>query len=429
MKIGKFAKNFNIPISTVRYYIDMGVLIPNKNNSQYIFTLNDLTEMEIILELKGLRFSLDEIRDFLQILRLYDNRDVDMYTHLLNLYNNKKSQLSTELIKIKKILEIINEKIKECKKTKTNQSTNGGIPLSFISYLACPKCGNSFTLEQVTIQGSFINYGNLHCACNYHAKIENGILLINDEKNMTYYQYMLDTYKEVENKLDFMLFLDMKNINNHMSAYMQKAYEWIDKTIATTKPNNKVILIPDTSSHFLYKNVNSPYFENALIIILGSSKELIESNKYHINSISPNLNIIYVANTLQELPIQKHSIDLWIDCYSSFNFSFFYKYPLIEKFNDYLTQDAYIIGTTNYYKIGSKSIKNINNIYPDSSKSYCLLSNFKSILNEYNFKTYKDEIIGSCKNPGEFFDYHVPGEEMFLYAFSAQKQLSPSKQT
>lgn len=156
MKIGKFAKNFNIPISTVRYYIDMGVLIPNKNNTQYLFTPNDLNEMKIILELKELRFTLDEIRDFLQILRLYDNRDVDMYSHLLSLYDNKKNQLSAELTEIKKTIQIINEKIKECKIIKRNQNNYRGIPLSFISYLACPKCGIPFTLDQVKIHENFI---------------------------------------------------------------------------------------------------------------------------------------------------------------------------------------------------------------------------------------------------------------------------------
>lgn len=233
---------------------------------------------------------------------------------------------------------------------------------------------------------------------------------------------MIDTYKQNENNLDFVLFLDMKNVDNQMSAYMQKGYEWMDKIILTAKPDNKVILIPDTASHFLYKNVNSPYFKDAFIIILGSSKEIIESTRYHIESVSQNLNIIYIANTLQDLPIRKQSIDLWIDCYSSYNFSFFYPYPLIGKYKEYFTEDAYIIGATIYYKSGAKSLQNIKVIYPNAIESYCLLPHFKSTLNENDFIIYKDEIVGISKNPGEFFDYHIPGEQMFIYTFQAQKQ-------
>ncbi|MES9738926.1 MerR family DNA-binding transcriptional regulator, partial [Peribacillus frigoritolerans] len=35
MKIGPFAKLFHVTTDTVRYYIEQGLLIPDKKNTQY----------------------------------------------------------------------------------------------------------------------------------------------------------------------------------------------------------------------------------------------------------------------------------------------------------------------------------------------------------------------------------------------------------
>ncbi|MFP3415761.1 MerR family DNA-binding transcriptional regulator, partial [Bacillus sp. SIMBA_074] len=35
MKIGAFAKQFDVSIDTVRYYIDLGLLVPVKQKTQY----------------------------------------------------------------------------------------------------------------------------------------------------------------------------------------------------------------------------------------------------------------------------------------------------------------------------------------------------------------------------------------------------------
>lgn len=62
MKIGEFAKKYDIPISTVRYYIDENLITPKKNGAQYDFSKYNEFEMQILVDLRESAFSLEEMR-------------------------------------------------------------------------------------------------------------------------------------------------------------------------------------------------------------------------------------------------------------------------------------------------------------------------------------------------------------------------------
>ena len=62
MKIGEFSKKFNVSVSTVRHYINLGLLVPEKDGFQYRFTASDCKEMEIIISMKDAGFNLNELK-------------------------------------------------------------------------------------------------------------------------------------------------------------------------------------------------------------------------------------------------------------------------------------------------------------------------------------------------------------------------------
>ena len=72
MKIGEFAKKYDVPISTVRYYIDEELLTAKKNGAQYDFDEINEFEMQILLDLRESAFSLEEMRRFINISRVFD---------------------------------------------------------------------------------------------------------------------------------------------------------------------------------------------------------------------------------------------------------------------------------------------------------------------------------------------------------------------
>lgn len=63
-KIGEFSKIVNIPVRTLRYYDDYGILKPSKIDDftgYRYYTDDDILECEYIMLLKALNFTLDEI--------------------------------------------------------------------------------------------------------------------------------------------------------------------------------------------------------------------------------------------------------------------------------------------------------------------------------------------------------------------------------
>jgi len=66
-KIGEFSKIVNIPVRTLRYYADIGVLVPNKVDVYTRYKYYDDTDIitcEKIKLLKALNFSLEEIKRY-----------------------------------------------------------------------------------------------------------------------------------------------------------------------------------------------------------------------------------------------------------------------------------------------------------------------------------------------------------------------------
>lgn len=97
MRIGPFARRFGVPQSTIRYYIQRGILIPEQRNGQHLFPESCISDMERVMEFKRLQFSLDDILELLTLHRKFNlsqKSDVDAYMLLLA---RQKKRLQEEL--------------------------------------------------------------------------------------------------------------------------------------------------------------------------------------------------------------------------------------------------------------------------------------------------------------------------------------------
>ena len=61
MRIGKVSEIYHISADNLYYYINYGLLVPPRPKGQYVFDQATLKDLEWILELKELDFSLREI--------------------------------------------------------------------------------------------------------------------------------------------------------------------------------------------------------------------------------------------------------------------------------------------------------------------------------------------------------------------------------
>src|SRR5690606_25036672 len=113
MRIGAFAKKHNISVDTVRYYLDLQLLLAEKDGAQYRFTEEDSKDLKEIMELKKLKFSLGEIQKILTYKRLASNKAIDFKEHFMEFLEEKKRELLSKKEELDEILNFINGKIEE----------------------------------------------------------------------------------------------------------------------------------------------------------------------------------------------------------------------------------------------------------------------------------------------------------------------------
>ena len=97
MKIGEFARVCNVTKDTVRYYVNIGLLIPKMQGSQMSFEEREYADFNYIQKLKGMRFNIKEIRAFLYLRRMSNMIEPATIDECVKLLEDKKECLTVEL--------------------------------------------------------------------------------------------------------------------------------------------------------------------------------------------------------------------------------------------------------------------------------------------------------------------------------------------
>lgn len=111
-RIGEFSKLTNISVKTLRYYNEIGLLIPEEvdiySNYRY-YGKRNIEEIKIITKLKSVGFSLEEIKNNWNNFtdEVYKQKQIELEKELGNL-----SEKINELEKMRKELQMKNIKVK-----------------------------------------------------------------------------------------------------------------------------------------------------------------------------------------------------------------------------------------------------------------------------------------------------------------------------
>ena len=104
-KIGEISKLYNIGADSLRYYEDLGVLKPRRDENGYrMYSIGDIRTLNILRELRSIGFSIKEIKEHL---KNYDvAQTLDMFAEATERINQRQEEL--EQIK-RNVLERIEE--------------------------------------------------------------------------------------------------------------------------------------------------------------------------------------------------------------------------------------------------------------------------------------------------------------------------------
>lgn len=404
MKIGKFSEINKLSIDTIRHYMNLDLILPSKNGTQYEFDEACQKDLEDILIFKSMGFELKEIKSIFYYKRLASLTQYEENEYYKEIFENKYEEIDSEIELLLKNRAVLDEKISEISSKSTMAKRKIGIDIKVISNLCCVKCREELSLVDGIIENNQVINGNLKCDCGEEYIIDDGILIVGNSKEAT-------------EEISYTRIIDY--INNTSQVYldtMYKGHELLYKNINLKEYGNRTILelgsglgfsirmmykdIPTTSTYIAVDhNINAHRF-------LKSTLERAEEKK----------NIVFICSDFLNIPIKDNRIDVLLDFSGSSNYGFNHENFLLNSLDTYTKEKSELIGSYIIFK----------NFNKNSDIKECYRKNFNKsfIKDRINSLGYKksNEIVSDLVDEGGIYEpYFQKGESIYFYIFHGKR--------
>lgn len=411
MKIGEFARICDIPKDTVRYYVNIGLLVPKMQGSQMNFTEREQKDLEYIQQLKQMRFNIKEIKAFLYLSRmsnLIEPATIEEYIELLSL---KRKSLTEELQMMEDSIHLVDEEIERFeKKKKVRKQSANGVPLSAVQLLFCPHCQKQLQIEDAQIHYKYIIKGKITCGCGYHALIEEGIVKTGN----------LYTGSHDRPDLKRQLY---HNTGEEFPIAMHKCTEYMLEKIEQRNLSGKVVLEANVNGFFFTYNFLHEMPKDCFYIFTDKYEEVLLMYKNLIEILNPELEVLYIADESLQIPVKESSIDLFLSFFGENEYGFYHPHTQLFDLRRLLKPDAAVLGTFQNIPASSVTCRNLRKQYPEGNMNMMDLAH---LVYEYKKCTYKMDAcqLGTVMNTKKHHMYlcHVDGEPITMYGFEAQPE-------
>ncbi|MEK4737289.1 MULTISPECIES: methyltransferase domain-containing protein [Bacillus] len=405
MKISKFAEVNSVSVDTIRHYIDLGLVIPEKKGSHYFFDEYCQKDVELILEYKWLGFSLNEIKELFLYKNLAKSMNYETDTSYQSLFKLKYEKVEQEI----KTLEERKDKLKTALNnlstaTKISNSILG-IDLTVLNLFKCFKCNGNLILEDGIINKNQIVEGNLICNCGEEYKITSGILTAGKSFE-AYKRTLLEEYIS-----DYINETDTTFLEN-----IQRGGEWAKKKLMQLDLNNKVLLDLGSGLGFFLRNIYEELPEDCLYIAVDRDLNKLLFLKDVIEKRNSKRNILFICADFLSIPIQNHSVDIVIDQSGTSNYSFEHENFLLHELNYLFKPDCYLLSSFIVFKNFS-----INSQITTRLRDNFTSSKVKREIQKLQFNSIDERTSEYIERGGKYEDFFVQGEEIYTYSFFGKR--------
>ncbi|AFU13285.1 MerR family transcriptional regulator [Bacillus toyonensis] len=405
MKISKFAEVNTVSVDTIRHYIDLGLIIPEKKGGHYFFDEYCQKDMELILEYKRLGFSLNEIKDLFLYKNLGKSIDYEKNTFYQSLFKLKYEKIEQEI----KNLEEQKDKLKEALnnlsiKTKISNSILG-IDLNVLNVFKCFKCNGNLILEDGIINKNQIVEGKLICNCGEEYAIISGVLTAGNSCKAYEKTSLEDSISDYIHETDTAF---LENV--------QRGGEWAKKKLMQLDLNEKILLDLGSGIGFFLRNIYEELPGNCLYIAVDRDLNKLLFLKDVIERRNPKRNILFICADFLNIPIQNYSADIVIDQSGTSNYSFEHKNFLLHELNPLFKPECYMLSSYILFK----------NFSIHSHISIRLRENFtsskvKGEIQKLQFQTIDERTSNYLERGGKYENFFVQGEEIYTYSFFGRR--------
>lgn len=410
MKIGQVSKKYGLSKDNLYYYINYGLLVPPRLGSQYIFDEDTLADLEWILELKGLDFTLAEIHRILSLKRISNLENPKDRADLQEMYAAKRAECAGKIKHYEDNVRQLDDMILQLSTAENAAHRHTGLPLRMLDLLCCPSCGGTLSISDVNMDMKYIYDSKLTCPCGYCASVEDGILLT-PNKNQN---------KEDEPDVDRLLYKDLPPA---LISLFQRSYNWMKDKLSQMDLSGKVIMETYINAWFFLHNHQQYFPTDGKYIIVDKYPETLRMYKELIEREHYQLDILYIADSSTNLPIVKHCVDLNLDFFAVNEHNFYHETFLLDQLTPYFTETAQLLGTYFYFDGGRRSMKNLLSAYSECSPNNFSLPYFLEQAAASGIRLSDSEDCGFTTDSGNNlgFSFHQTGEKMHLMSYLATR--------
>ncbi|MEG0773525.1 MerR family transcriptional regulator [Clostridium sp.] len=406
MKIGKFAEVNKVTVDSVRHYMDLGLILPNKQGGQYFFDEKCVKDLKDILNLKAMGFSLNEIKAmfmFKSFGKLTPYQENEYYKAF---FIDKQKYVEEKIHELVSVEKTLKEKIRELSEKSSIVTKKIGINFKNLDLLKCLKCKNELVLSNGIVTNNQVIEGILKCSCGEEYIIEDGILVVNKINNEELHgKYNLNYIKEYVSDTDI----------SYLDSFY-KGLEWINKKINFGDFKGKTLLELGSGIGFFLRYVCDELPKDCVYIAVDHDIERHKFLKNVFQQVQGDRNILFICSDFLQIPIEDKSIDIMLDFSGTSNYSFKHEEFLLELIDKYAKSDARLIGTYLLFKnfsleslIEQKYRKNFN------------LKTVKDKIKELKYNAIDEKTSGYIDKGGKYESYFVEGEKIFTYTFIGKR--------
>lgn len=402
MKIGRFAKYNNLSIDSIRHYMNLGLIIPQKQGGQYEFDERCKKDLDDILTFKGMGFTLNEIKSIFFFKRLGKLTSYQENEYYRDFFINKHNKITAQIEELKGIRAKLEDRIKEMESKKSYKRLKLGIDIKALTLFRCPKCGSDMVLSDGLISSNQVMNGKLECSCGEKYMIDDGILLVKQntedgEFNYDIAEYIVSTDPE---------YLD--NVCNNM--------EWIYKRLSFNQFKEKILIELGSGLGFFLRLIYGDLPDDCIYIAIDHDLRIHRALKEMLERSGIRKNIIFICSDFLEIPICNASVDVVLDLSGTSNYSFEHSEFLLKLVDRYVKRSAVLIGSYILFKNFSSKSK-ISAAY----RKNFVVNNVKEEIKSLGYKVTDERISEFVEHGGKYEDYFKENEKVFTYIFIGER--------
>ena len=402
MKIGKFAARNNTTIDTIRHYMDLSLLTPEKEGSFYEFDENCQRDYDTIISLKHIGFTLSEIQTLMLYERIGRHTEYSRRKTYRAFFHNKLRWIQEELDRLEDMKHKLQDALESMPIDSHQPQVSSGVPFSALPLLYCNECESSYVLSEGQVENGQVMSGKLTCSCGNGLEIRDGILFGNGSLEPEKYDDIGDSFID-----DYVQTTHVDYLRNlHMSL------QWARGNYDFSVHKNKIILELGSGRGFLLRNIIDRISENSLYIAVDHNPKAQAWLKESLSDVTGGKNILFLCCDFKSIPLQPESVSAMIDATGSTNYAFDHEDFLLESLVHLMGKDSTLYG---HYLVFDNFA--FNSMIPESSRKWFKKTSIREKLHSLGFIDLKEYETSAISQGGPRENFFVKGERISNYLY------------